>query len=97
MLSSRARKRANEEIAEAKRQQNIISDIAEESTDRFNIRNSMAAINGNRRGFNMYGGYNQSAIRVGRHGMSIELLEKARSILKAQEGLKLDPMSTYKK
>ena len=97
LLSSRARRKANEEIAEAKRQQNIISDIAEESTDRFNIRNSMAAINGNRRGFNMYGGYNQSAIRVGRKGMSISLLNRARSILKAQEGLKLDPMSTYKK
>ena len=96
LLSSRARKRANEEIAEAKRQQNIISDIAEESTDRFNIRNSMAAINGNRRGFNMYGGYNQSAIRVGRHGMSIELLEKARTIIKAQQGTKtLDPFQVY--
>ena len=96
LLSSRARRRANEEIAEAKRQQNIISDIAEESTDRFNIRNSMAAINGNRRGFNMYGGYNQSAIRVGRHGMSIELLEKARTIIKAQQGTKiLDPFQVY--
>ena len=96
LLSSRARKRANEEIAEAKRQQHIISDIAEESTDRFNIRNSMAAINGNRRGFNMYGGYNQSAIRVGRHGMSIELLEKARTIIKAQQGTKtLDPFQVY--
>ena len=96
LLSSRARRKANEEIAEAKRQQNIISDIAEESTDRFNIRNSMAAINGNRRGFNMYGGYNQSAIRVGRHGMSIELLEKARTIIKAQQGTKtLDPFQVY--
>ena len=96
LLSSRARKRANEEIAEAKRQQSIISDIAEESTDRFNIRNSMAAINGDRRGFNMYGGYNQSAIRVGRHGMSIELLEKARTIIKAQQGTKtLDPFQVY--
>ena len=96
LLSSRARKRANEKIAEAKRQQSIISDIAEESTDRFNIRNSMAAINGNRRGFNMYGGYNQSAIRVGRHGMSIELLEKARTIIKAQQGTKtLDPFQVY--
>ena len=96
LLSSRARRKANKEIAEAKRQQNIISDIAEESTDRFNIRNSMAAINGNRRGFNMYGGYNQSAIRVGRHGMSIELLEKARTIIKAQQGTKtLDPFQVY--
>ena len=96
LLSSGARKRANKQIAEAKRQQRIISDIAEESTDRFNIRNSMAAINGNRRGFNMYGGYNQSAIRVGRHGMSIELLEKARTIIKAQQGTKtLDPFQVY--
>ena len=96
LLSSGARKRANDEIAEAKRQQSIISDISSNALDRANIRTSMSAINGNRRDFLMRGGYDQASIRVGRRGMSIELLNKARSILKAQKGSKLDPMSAYK-
>lgn len=96
LLSSGTRKRTNEEIAEAKRQQSIISDISQDVQDRTAIRTAMAAINGNRRGFHMQGGYNQAAIRVGRKGMSIELLNKARSILKAQKGIKLSPLETYK-
>ena len=96
LLSSGARKRANRQIAEAKRQQAIISNISDEAQDRADIRTSMSAINGNRLGFLMNGGYDQSSIRVGRRGMSIELLNKARSILKAQKGSKLDPVSAYK-
>lgn len=97
LLSSGARKRANRQIAEAKRQQAVIANISDQAQDRANIRTSMSAINGNRLGFLMEGGYDQASIRVGRKGMSISLLNRARSILKAQEGLKLDPMSTYKK
>lgn len=97
LLSSGARKRANEEIAEAKRQQNTISDIANNALDRFNIQSSMSAINGNRRDFLMRGGYDQASIRVGRRGMSIELLNKARSILKVQKGKKLNPLESYYK
>ena len=96
LFSSGARKRANEEIAEAKRQQSIISDISQDVQDRTAIRTAMAAINGNRRGFYMQGGYDQAAIRVGRQGMPIELLEKARTIIKAQQGTKtLDPFQVY--
>lgn len=96
LLSSGARKRANEEIAEAKRQQSIISDISQDIQDRTAIRTAMAAINGNRRGFHMQGGYDQAAIRIGRQGMPIELLEKARTIIKAQQGTKtLDPFQVY--
>lgn len=96
LFSSRARKRANEEIAEAKRQQSIISDISQDVQDRTAIRTAMAAINGNRRGFRMQGGYDQAAIRVGRQGMPIELLEKARTIIKAQQGTKIsDPFQVY--
>lgn len=96
LLSSGARKRANEEIAEAKRQQSIISDISQDVQDRTAIRTAMAAINGNRRGFHMQGGYDQAAIRVGRRGMPIGLLEKARTIIKAQQGTKtLDPFQVY--
>lgn len=72
LFSSSARKKANEEILEARRQQAIITDIADETTDRFAIRNSMSAINGNRRALAMRGGYNQAAIRAGRHGMIIQ-------------------------
>lgn len=96
LFSSSARKKANEEIAEATRQQSIISDISQDIQDRTAIRTAMAAINGNRRGFHMQGGYDQAAVRVGRRGMSIELLEKARSIIKAQQGTKtLDPFQVY--
>lgn len=96
LLSSRARMKANEQILEARRQQRIISDISNDIQDRTAIRTSMSAINGNRRGFQMQGGYDQSAIRIGRKGMSIELLEKARSIIKAQQGTKtLDPFQVY--
>lgn len=96
LLSSGARRRANRQIAEAKRQQAIISNISNDAQDRANIRTSMSAINGNRLGFLMGGGYNQASIRVGRRGMSIELLNKARSILRAQKGSKLDPMNACK-
>ena len=96
LLSSGARKEANAEIAEAKRQQSIISNISEDVQDRMTLKSSMSAINGNRRNFLMQGGYNQTAVRVGRHGMSLELLEKARSIIKAQQGTKvLDPFQVY--
>lgn len=97
LLSSGVRRKANRQIAEAKRQQAIISNISDEAQDRANIRTSMSAINGNRLGFLMEGGYDQASVRVGRKGMSINLLNRARSILKAQEGLKLDPMSIYRK
>ena len=96
LLSSGARKEANAEIAEAKRQQSIISNISEDVQDRMTLKSSMSAINGNRRNFLMQGGYNQTTVRVGRHGMSLELLEKARSIIKAQQGTKvLDPFQVY--
>ena len=81
LFSSGARNEANEEIAEAKRQQNIMEDIANEATDRFAIRNSMSAINGNRRLYNLYGGYNQQNVRVGKNGMNIQLLKRASDIV----------------
>jgi hypothetical protein len=46
-----------------------MEDIADEATDRRALRNSMSAINGNRRKYYMQGGYDQAAIRAGRHGM----------------------------
>ena len=96
LLSKGAMNKANAEIAEAKRQQSIISDISENVQDRMALKTSMSAINGNRRDLLMRGGYDQASVRVGRRGMSIELLNKARSILKAQKGSKLiDPFQSY--
>lgn len=99
LFSSGARKEANEEILEARRQQDIMSDIASNAMDRFSIRNSMAAINGNRRRFHMQGGYDQSAIRVGRNGLAIQDLQRAKRInsaTKYQKGGKVtDPFELY--
>lgn len=99
-FSSGARREANREIAEAKRQQGIMSNIADEATDRFAIRDSMAAINGNRRAYYLQGGYNQANVRVGRNGMNIELLNRARQIAKQSRKLQTggvisDPFEVY--
>lgn len=72
LFSESDRQFANQQIAEARRQQNIISDISDRAMDSFNISSSMAAINNNRRALAMQGGYDQSAIRAAKHGMSIE-------------------------
>lgn len=99
LFSSGEREEANEEILEARRQQSIMSDIANNASDRFSIRNSMAAINGNRRRFHMQGGYDQSAVRVGRHGMIIQDLQRARRINNAtkyqKRGKVSDPFESY--
>lgn len=100
LFSSGARREANEEIAEAKRQQQIMTNIADETTKRFNIRDSMAAINGNRRKYYLQGGYNQANMRVGKSGMSIELIEKAKKIVSEPRKLQIggvikDPFEYY--
>lgn len=98
LFSNKARHKANREIAEAKRQQDIIEDIANDSQNMFAIRDSMSAINNNRRRFYMQGGFDPTTIRAAKHGMSIELINKAKSIiLKAQQGAKLNPMEQYQK
>lgn len=69
MLSSGAFKKAQSEVLEGKRQQNIITGISDTARDRLNIMNSMSDINSNRRLLAMSGGYNQASVRVGRKGM----------------------------
>lgn len=71
LFSKGAFNKAQDEIAESKRQQSIITNIADTARDRFNIQNAMSSINGNRRMFAMSGGYDQSAVRVGKEGMTI--------------------------
>ncbi len=97
LFSRSERKQANSEIAEATRQQNIMTNIANNATDRFAIRNSMSAINGNSRAFAMQGGYDQSAIRVGREGMIIakRVVSKHKTTKRKQEIQKTDPFEIY--
>lgn len=100
LFSSGARHDANNQIAEAKRQQELVSDIQDEATDRFAIRNSMAAINGNRRKYYLQGGYNQADVRVGKSGMSLDLIVKAKKVLSEPRKLQTggtakDPFEYY--
>ena len=100
LFSGKARRNANNLIQEAKRQQEVMEDISDEATDRFAIRNSMAAINGNRRAYLLQGGYDQSNVRVGRNGMNIELLNRARKVVKQSQKLQTggvisDPFEAY--
>lgn len=100
LFSSKARNRANEEIEEAKRQQGVMSWVADEATDRFAIRNSMAAINGNRRKYYLQGGYNQADVRVGKSGMSLDLIARAKKVLSQPRKLQTggtakDPFEYY--
>ncbi len=104
LFSQGARNRANEEIEEARRQQYAISNIADEATERFAIRNSMSAINGNRRALTMQGGYDQSSVRVGKSGLKINTIERAKNILskykeqqtnQLQQGGSIDPFEYY--
>lgn len=88
LFSQKAKQSADNQISEAKRQQSIIQDISQDVQDRTNIRTSMSAINGNRRALQMQGGYDQSAIRFGKYGMSI-FLDRAKQIIKAQNGTKI--------
>lgn len=89
LFSSGDRKQANKEIAEAKRQQDIMSDIADDQTERQDLQNYMSAINNNRRIYQMFGGYNQANVRVGKNGMSLDLISKAKQIVKAAQYRKL--------
>lgn len=99
LFSGGARKDANEEIAEAKRQQNIMTNISDQATDRFSIVGAMSTINGNRRRYQLQGGYDQAAVRIGRQGMIIQDLQRAKRIVgaaKYQKGGKVtDPFQSY--
>lgn len=88
LFSQRAKNKANEQIAEARQQQDIIRSISDDVSIQNALSASMSAINANRYKYNLLGGYDQSAIRVGRHGMSLEKLNAAMKVVKAQKGTK---------
>lgn len=94
-FSGKARRKANAQIAEAKRQQNLVSDINQEAQDAFAASNYSGI--GLRNELALSGGYKNMA--VGRNGMKIldaesqwarEVLNKAREVNKLQKGGKVD-------
>lgn len=94
-FSGKARRKANAQIAEAKRQQNLVSDINQEAQDAFAASNYSGI--GLRNKLALSGGYRNMA--VGRNGMKIldaesqwarEVLNKAREVNKLQKGGKVD-------
>lgn len=94
-FSSKARSKANAQIAEAKRQQNLVSDINQEAQDAFAASNYSGI--GLRNELALSGGYRNMA--VGRNGMKIldaesqwarEVLNKAREVNKLQKGGKVN-------
>ncbi len=101
-FSSGARKDANALIAESRRQQNMVEDISSEATTRRDLLAGMSSIASNRRALAMQGGYNQSAIHVGRHGMVIakrvtnryRMQEKRKQIEEFKEGGSFNILST---
>lgn len=97
LFSSGSRHAANRQIAEAKRQQETVSDIQNEADNRFDITSSTSAINGLRRKFNLQGGYDISGIRVGKNGMSLNRLNRTKSIIeKMQVSLKFQNGGTIR-
>ena len=94
-FSGKARRKANAQIAEAKQQQNLVSDINQEAQDAFAASNYSGI--GLRNELALSGGYRNMA--VGRNGMKIldaesqwarEVLNKAREVNKLQKGGKVD-------
>lgn len=96
-FSGKGRRAANRQIAEAKRQQEVIQGINNEAQDAFLSSSNMESINNIGTSFQLQGGYNQQNVRMGRHGMNIQTLNRAKSILenlnKSQEIEWLDTLS----
>lgn len=94
-FSGKARRKANAQIAEAKRQQNLVADINQEAQDAFAASNYSGI--GLRNELALSGGYRNMA--VGRNGMKIldaesqwarEVLNKAREVNRLQKGGRVD-------
>ena len=96
-FSGKGRRAANRQIAEAKRQQGVIQGINNEAQDAFLSSSNMESINNIGTSFQLQGGYNQQNVRMGRHGMNIQTLNRAKNILenlsKPQEPEWLDTLS----
>ena len=99
-FSSGARDEANRTIAQAQAEQNAIQNILENRDLRRALSTSMSSINGLRNNYFMSGGLDTSNIRVGKNGMNIELLNRARKVVKQSQKLQTggvisDPFEVY--
>ena len=81
LFSSNARRKANSQIRQAAGRQDIISNIADQVQDYYNLMASMNVINNNRYDFELRGGYNQNDIRIGKSGLKFDTIDRAKSIL----------------
>ena len=70
VFSNRARKKANRKIREADRQQDVMTDISDESYQNFLAQQSMSDIYANKSTFYSSGGF-ENRMSVGRQGMQI--------------------------
>ena len=104
LFSSRARRAANRDINSASSQQDLIRMIADNTQDYFDITNSMAAINNNRYALDLQGGYDQSAVRIGKSGLKVDSIKRAKTIMskyrkqqtnQLQEGGAIDSFQPY--
>lgn len=81
LFSSNARRKANSQIRQAAGRQDIISNIADQVQDYYNLMASMDVINNNRYDFELRGGYNQNDIRIGKSGFKFDNIDRAKNIL----------------
>lgn len=104
LFSMGALREANKEIAEAKAQQYNITNIANEARKRFDIQNSSMGVATNRRNMSLQGGYDQASVRVGKKGLKLNSIDRAKNILKKykeqqvnqfKKGGTLDPFEYY--
>ena len=90
LFSNKGRKKANAQIAEAKRQQNLVAGINEEAQDAFQSQAGSIDMLNRRNALAMAGGYQSRGMRVGKVGVKLPTLEeiqKARlTVSKFQRG-----------
>lgn len=75
-FSNKARKKANRQIAEAKRQQNAVSDINEEARDAFQSQAGSIDRLNRKNALSMAGGYQSRGMRIGRVGVKLPTQEE---------------------
>ena len=80
LFSSNARRKANSQIHQAAGRQDIISNIADQVQDYYNLMASMDVINNNRYDFELRGGYQQNDIRIGKSGLKFDTIDGAKNI-----------------
>ena len=81
LFSSNARRKANSQIRQAAGRQDIISNIADQVQDYYNLMASMDVINNNRYDFELRGGYQQNNVRIGKSGLKFDTIDRAKNIL----------------